>query len=104
MRTEQKNGTKAPTVSDLLSDLNVTRALEQAWVDSMPNDPDGRHEEGGWIYADAIRGNISIRRAAAGAQATLDLRDPPIVAGSVVVATFHTHPNPASEGWQTGPS
>jgi hypothetical protein len=20
------------------------------------------------------------------------------------VATFHTHPNPASEGWQTGPS
>lgn len=34
----------------------------------------------------------------------MDLNTPTIVAGSVVIATFHTHPNPSAEGWETGPS
>ena len=33
-----------------------------------------------------------------------DVSDPPLVTGSIVVATFHTHPNPSAEGWQPGPS
>jgi proteasome lid subunit RPN8/RPN11 len=45
-----------------------------------------------------------VRRAPAGAQAALDLSAPPVVAGAVVVATFHTHPNPSAEGWKPGPS
>jgi hypothetical protein len=34
----------------------------------------------------------------------LDLDDPQAVEGSVVMATFHTHPNPVAEGWSPGPS
>jgi hypothetical protein len=32
------------------------------------------------------------------------LNSPPLVAGSVVVATFHTHPNPSADGWDPRPS
>jgi hypothetical protein len=95
---------QAPIATDLLNHPTVQQALEEAWRDSLPNDPLNRHEEGGWIYLDTTAGVITIRRAPAGAQAMLDLTVPPIVPGSVVVATFHTHPNPSAEGWQPGPS
>lgn len=93
---------QVPTATELHP--TVQRALEAAWVDSLPGDPLNRHEEGGWIYLDITTGAMTIRRAPAGAQAMLDLNTPPLVPGSVVVATFHTHPNPSAEGWQTGPS
>jgi len=41
---------------------------------------------------------------AARAQTNPDLSWPPVVQGAAVVATFHTHPNPSAEGWQSGPS
>ncbi len=94
----------APTTSELLDSLAVQHALEVAWVDSLPADPGKRHEEGGWIYVDTTTGDLALRRAPAGRRAFLDLDTPPVVAGSVVVATFHTHPNPAAEGWSPGPS
>lgn len=93
----------APTVTELLANPLVRAALEEAWIDSTPDDWLMRHEEGGWIYVNATSGGISIRRAAPGRRATVDLSPPPVVAGAVVVATFHTHPNPAAEGWKTGP-
>jgi hypothetical protein len=96
--------TQAPTAAELLADPVVQGALDQAWVDSLPHDPLHRHEEGGWIYMDVTTGTISVRRAQTGNQTTVDLQNPPLVAGSVVVATFHTHPNPSSEGWYPGPS
>ena len=34
----------------------------------------------------------------------IDLQNPPIIVGSVVVGKFHTHPNPTAEGWEGGPS
>jgi hypothetical protein len=95
---------QAPTAADLLNELVVQQALEQAWNDSHPGDPVRRHEEGGWIYMDTTTGRVTVRRAAAGAQAELDLSAPPVVPGAVVVATFHTHPNPSAEGWEPGPS
>jgi hypothetical protein len=95
---------QAPTAADLLNELVVQQALEQAWNDSLPGDPVRRHEEGGWIYMDTTTGRVAVRRAAAGAQAELDLSTPPVVPGAVVVATFHTHPNPTAEGWEPGPS
>src|SRR5262249_40479437 len=76
----------------------------QAWSDSLPGDLVRRHEEGGWIDMDHTTGMVAVRRAPSGAQATLDLSRPPVVPGAVVVATFHTHPNPSSEGWEPGPS
>jgi hypothetical protein len=94
----------APTAADLLCETVVQQALEQAWNDSLPEDPDRRHEEGGWIYMEITSAVVVVRRAAAGAQATLDLSAPPAVPGAVVVATFHTHPNPSGEGWEPGPS
>ena len=95
---------QAPTVANLLKDLIVRQALEQAWMDSLPADPAQRHEEGGWVYADTTTGAITVQRAPAGVRASLDLNTPPIVPDAVVVATFHTHPNPSAEGWNPGPS
>jgi hypothetical protein len=95
---------QAPTVSELLNHPVVQEALEQAWVDSVPQDAGRRHEEGGWIYLDTATGALAVRRALSGSRAILDLGTPPIVAGCVVVATFHTHPNPSAEGWEPGPS
>ena len=95
---------RAPTTSELLNNIQVQQALEQAWQDSLPGDPANRHEEGGWVYMDTATRAITTRRAPAGARAVFDLTAPVIVPGSVVVATFHTHPNPAAEGWDPGPS
>lgn len=96
--------TRPPTPDELLNDPTVQQALEQAWLDSQPNDPANRHEEGGWIFMDTTAGRITVVRAPAGAQASINVNNPPAVAGSVIVGTFHTHPNPTSEGWDPGPS
>jgi hypothetical protein len=82
----------------------VQLALAQAWKDSLPHDPATRHEEGGWIYINVTTGELIARRAAAGLQAELEIGNPPLLPDSVIVATFHTHPNPTSEGWNPGPS
>jgi hypothetical protein len=96
--------TRPPTAAELLNDSLVRQAMEEAWVDSQPDDPMARHEEGGWIYMDTRTGLVSTRRAPAGTRSGVDLASPPTVAGSVVVGTFHTHPNPTDEGWYPGPS
>jgi hypothetical protein len=101
---DKSTNMNAPTIAELLNSPVVQNGLDAAWVDSKPKDSAQRHEEGGWIYVDTTTGILAIRRAPAGVQAALDLSSPPLIAGSVVVATFHTHPNPANEGWQTGPS
>src|SRR5260221_492290 len=95
---------QAPTSAELLTNLIVLEAIEQAWVDSMSADPLLRHEEGGWIYIDTVTGQISVRRESPGKASAIDLNSPPPVPGSVVVGLFHTHPNPTSEGWEPGPS
>ena len=95
---------QAPTAADLLNDPVVQQALEQAWTDSLPGDPAQRHEEGGWVYLSTTTGALAVRRAPAGAQTTLDLSTPPVVPDSMIIATFHSHPNPSSEGWESGPS
>jgi hypothetical protein len=95
---------QAPTASELLNDPTVRRAIDQAWADSMPDDPGRRHEEGGWIYLNTTTGEIAVRRAPRGARAAIDLGSPEAVADYVVVGKFHTHPNPTAEGWNSGPS
>ena len=94
----------APTAWELLSNLKVLAAIEQAWIDSLPADSQLRHEEGGWIYANSNSGELEIRRAPSGTEAEIDLTSPSVVEGYLVVAMFHTHPNPMREGWMTGPS
>lgn len=96
--------TRPPTASELLAAAEVIQAMDEAWADSRVNDPTHRHEEGGWIYLDLSSGVIVTRRAPAGTRSRLSLANPPILPNHVIVGTFHTHPNPASEGWATGPS
>jgi hypothetical protein len=96
--------TQPPTAVDLLNDPTVLAAMAQAWIDSLPADPQLRHEEGGWVYTDLSTGATTTARAPSGLQSVLDLGDPPLFPGAVVVGTFHTHPNPMSEGWDPKPS
>lgn len=96
--------TQPPTASELLAHPDVVRALDEAWADSRVNDAENRHEEGGWIYLDLTTAAIVIRRAPTGTRSRLSLANPPLLPNHLVVGTFHTHPNPASEGWATGPS
>lgn len=95
---------KAPTAEELLADPVVQSALEAAWKDSLADDPLRRHEEGGWIYCEVATRRISVRRVKSALRANIVLASPPKLFGHVVVGMFHTHPNPASEGWNTGPS
>jgi hypothetical protein len=95
---------RAPTIAELLNYPEVQQALEQAWVDSHSGDQANRHEEGGWVYMETTTGAITVLRAPRGDRAVIDVSTPVTAPGSVIVATFHTHPNPASEGWHPGPS
>lgn len=93
---------KAPTAAELLKNPIVRQALEQAWTDSLPDNAANRHEEGGWIYMEILSGEVKVRRAPSGAEAAIDLRQPPTFDGSVIVGKFHTHPNPTAGGWEPG--
>ena len=95
---------QAPTATELLNHPAIRLAIEEAWTDSLSGDPARRHEEGGWIYADIVSGDVAIRRAATGGRAAIDLRHPTVIVGSVVVGKFHTHPNQTGDGWTPGPS
>jgi hypothetical protein len=94
----------APTADELLRHPLIQQALLQAWTDSLPNDLALRHEEGGWIYMDVVSGTIHIERARKGSLRRIDLSVPLPVIMHVVVAKFHTHPNPSTEGWDPEPS
>lgn len=95
---------KTPGAVELRDHPIVRHALAATWADSLPGDPLRRHEEGGWIYCDTSSGEIVTRRASPGLTAAIDLNTPPEVPGAVIVAIFHTHPNPIAEGWNPGPS
>lgn len=94
----------APPADELRQNPIVMAALEAAWIDSLPGDGQLRHEEGGWIYYDLLRGTISVVRATSGRRRAIDLSQPPELPSCVVVGKFHTHPNPTDEGWEPGPS
>lgn len=95
---------EAPSADQLRQHPVVQAALEAAWVDSIPDDPLRRHEEGGWVYLDPDTGEVTVVRAPAGRTASIDLNNPPELPGRFLVGKFHTHPNPTAEGWDPGPS
>jgi hypothetical protein len=94
----------APSAEELARHPAVRQAIEEAWSDSRTEDPGNRHEEGGWIYLDTTTGEITTVRAGRGRNDLVDLRNPPLLPGTVIVGKFHTHPNPSAEGWEPGPS
>jgi hypothetical protein len=98
-------GRKIPDFSKLVANNSIIKELRKAWLASnasnIPNH--GQHEEGGWVFLNLLTGDLSVQRQAAGAQAGIDLSNPPAQADSVVVAKFHTHPN-LGPHWIHGPS
>ena len=96
--------TRPPTAVELLRHSQVILAISDAWAESLADNPTDRHEEGGWIYMDLSTGGIECRRAPSGTRSRLSLASPPHLPNHIIVGTFHTHPNPASDGWETGPS
>jgi hypothetical protein len=95
---------RAPDRRELLASPIVRRAIEDAWKDSQPFDPDARHEEGGWIYMNTKTGEVFAHRALNGVSASIDLSVPTLFVDAVIVGTFHTHPHPLEERYELGPS
>ena len=97
-------GPDAPTAAELQAHPVVQAAFRAAWADSFADDQALRHEEGGYIYIDPTTGEVIVRRALPGQRRVLDLTYPPDVPGAFLVATYHTHPNLTSLGWDPEPS
>ena len=93
-----------PSATELQVDPTVQAAFAAAWADSFPDDPQLRHEEGGFIYYNPTTGMIAIRRTRPGFRNELDLSHPPTVRNSFLIAIFHTHPSPAAVGSMPDPS
>ena len=92
-----------PTGAQLANDPTVVRAMQQAWRQSNIGLRDGvRREQGGWIYA--RNGQIIIRRARNGGTANIDLTNPPVVPGAILLGNFHTHPGFAAQNMDPAPS
>lgn len=95
---------------DLLGDPTIVAAISRAWQDSKPDDLQARHEEGGYIVLNADL-NYAVERWPHGERSRIV--PPPLDAdnrynGSMVVAAFHTHPNPPIDEmgreWKQDPS
>jgi len=112
-------GKMTPSGSQMLQNRNVRVAMNAAWAASSPavtiwpahdpapalagnpcNPPAGAppaggaaHEEGGFIYMNLITGNLTTLAVVRGGQANLPLSNPTLVADSIVVGGYHTHPN-----------
>ncbi|MFQ5860883.1 MAG: hypothetical protein ACE5IG_04950 [Dehalococcoidia bacterium] len=92
----------------MLENATVSAAIEQAWRDSQANDPNKRHEEGGWIIQNIRTGALRVVRVPAGGQAGITPGANPAGAGEQTCGFFHTHPNPPVDEngvrWTQGPS
>ncbi len=91
---------EAPSADELQKDP-IVRA---AWADSFPDDPQLRHEEGGFIYYNPIAGGITVRRTPPGGRNSLNLSFPPSVHDSFLIAMYHTHPTPPGRRVTAEPS
>jgi hypothetical protein len=87
----------------ILDDHRVLALLCEAWRESQPGTP-AAHEEGGFVLRNED-GFLTVERWLRGGQRQISV--PPhrggLRRGLLVVATFHTHPNPGSD-FQQEPS
>jgi hypothetical protein len=99
---------------DIVKNPIVQAALNQAWNDSLPDELEARHEEGGWIIQNSA-GGLRIQRCPSGAVPAPDSTDMTMVVCDAKVgpneqpaAFFHTHPGPEVDEngnrWQNDPS
>jgi hypothetical protein len=78
----------------VLTDPIVRQLLLAAWQESNPG-TDSAHEEGGFILRQPD-GSLTVERWPRGLQDEILIPAHPVGkrGGAIVVATFHTHPNP----------
>ena len=81
----------------VLNDSHILVALRQAWQNSQPGIASG-HEEGGFILRDA-KGDLTVARLDKGELDAIVVPPHPKckINDQDILATFHTHPNTASE-------
>jgi hypothetical protein len=97
-RCVESLGRRAPTFDELRKNKVVQAAIADAWRASEPGTPgnflSNPHEQAGWVFMNLIDGSVTTERAAGhpGRNFIL-LEQPSDVENSVVVASFHTHPN-----------
>jgi hypothetical protein len=79
-----------------IDDPKVKAAMRKAWENSQADDPDNRHEEGGYIVKNADGGyGVESWPRGKGASIAPPPRDKDgKYNGKEVVGEFHTHPNP----------
>ena len=87
----------------VVSDQHVRDALRQAWVESFPGTANA-HEEGGFVVQ-MEGGSLAVERWPQGSkrEITVPAHSGGRFGGQLIVATFHTHPNPGSD-FQQEPS
>jgi hypothetical protein len=95
-------GRQAPTGDQLMGNPIVTSAMDDAWANSNvgAKNPNDWRENGGYIFMNVVSGQISILKGAQGNWGAMNLPDPELKAipdDNIVVAIFHTHPNPAGK-------
>ncbi len=95
---------EAPTAAELQQHPAVQAAFAAAWADSLVDQPDLTHEEGGYIYFNPTTGEVTVRRALPGESDSINLSYPPSILDTVLVATYHTHPHPPNHVWTAEPS
>jgi hypothetical protein len=84
------------TTLDLLLTPTIVAELDRAWEDSNADDPTDRHEEGGFILRNTDL-TYGVERWPRGGQSRImppSLDASNCYNGVIVVAAFHTHPNP----------
>ena len=93
-----------------LTNPEVIAEFRRAWRESMPDDSENRHEEGGFIVLNPDQ-SFAIERWPRGGRSRIvppPLDDNRCYNGNVVVAAFHTHPNPPIDEdgreWEQEPS
>ena len=81
----------------ILNNPEVRATVKQAWTDSQPG-VTGGHEEGGFILRE-LAGNVGVVRWPKGTRNSIILPPHPNckIGACEIVATFHTHPNTASD-------
>ena len=92
-------GRQAPTGKELSENSVVKNACDAAWKDSNVDaiNPNDWRENGGYIFMNLVSGEISTSRVPPGNWGKAIIADPAlkdIPANTIVVAIFHTHPNP----------
>jgi len=94
----------------IVNDPDVKAAIDKAFEDSLPQELEARHEEGGWIIENTDTGKLRVQRCSGGPSGDMfmEVCDANLAPNEQAAAFFHTHPGPEVDEnnvrWQIDPS